>query len=196
MKNKLLIYSLIGLGIFLFGNFTVYLFVKEMNRPKLPTLSRVSEFSLLDDQGKTFTHQNLQGKVWIAAFIFTTCSDICPIMSKNMAKLNRTFEKVHGVKLVSITVNPEYDQPEVLSKYKEQFIGPKDKWHFLTGDREVITKLAIHSFKLGAIDQPIFHSSYLSLVDRHGFIRGYYDGTNEEAVNKLFQDAAMALKEN
>lgn len=175
--------------------FGVYSFVREMNRPRLPLVGQVSQFSLTDQNNNAFSSLKLRGKVWIADFFFTTCADICPVMSKNMSKLSRTFEMVKGVKLVSISVNPEFDTPKRLKEYAAKYRGGSDNWVFLTGKREDIRDLALNSFKLGKIDEPVFHSAYFSLVDRNGFIRGYYDGREDDEISLLFKDAAGLLKE-
>ncbi|MCA9408720.1 MAG: SCO family protein [Candidatus Omnitrophica bacterium] len=193
-KRKFFIGISISVGI-LFAAFTIYSFQKELKKERLPAIGKVEEFSLLDQHGQEFHSRKLLGKVWIADFIFTTCSDICPLMTKNMASLSRTFEKVKGISLVSITVNPEYDTPDVLKKYENDVTAKADNWFFLSGNREDIRAIVIDSFKLGSIEEPIFHSGKFALVDRHGYIRGYYEGTETLDVNKLFKDAAELLKE-
>jgi protein SCO1/2 len=172
-----------------------YTFQKEMARPKLPVLGQVQSFELTDQNGNVFPSSSLNRQVWVANFFFTTCSDICPMITKNMAALSRSFEQVPAVKLVSITVNPENDSPDALKKYSEKFEGKKNNWVFLTGDRDKITKLTLESFKVGSVDEPIFHSAKLVLVDSHGLIRGYYEGTQKEDIEKLFKDIAGVLKE-
>ena len=174
----------------------MFTFQFEHNRNKnLPVLGQVKAFQLTDSNGKSFSLNELHGKVWIASFIFTTCSDICPMMTKNMASLFRSFELVKGVHQVSFSVNPEYDSPDILKKFAEKFKADTTKWHFLTGPREIIHELAVNSFKLGSIEEPTFHSSYFCLVDRNGYIRGYYEGINQEKVNALFKDAAKLSQE-
>ena len=170
--------------------FTVFSFIKDSQRPPLPVLGHVQDFVLRDSTGQEFNSDQLKGKVWIASFFFTTCSDICPLISKNMAALSRTFGKVEKISLVSITVNPEQDSPETLALYAKKLKGNNMNWYFLTGERSAITNVAVDSFKVGDIKEPIFHSSYLPLVDSNGFIRGYYDGTKQEEINRLFKDAA------
>ena len=195
MNKKTINTLIISVTLLLFGSFTLYSFQREIQKPKLPVLGRVQPFSLQDSDGKTFGYDNLNGKVWVANFFFTTCSDICPMMSKNMANLSRSFDLVQNVALVSVTVNPENDSIQALKAYKEKFISGKKNWFFLTGKREEITDLVVNSFKLGSVDEPIFHSPKFTLVDRHGFIRGYYEGTEAEEINKLFKDAALLIKE-
>ncbi|MDO8581000.1 MAG: SCO family protein, partial [Candidatus Omnitrophota bacterium] len=116
-------------------------------------------------------------------------------MNKHMAALHRAFDKVNGVRLVSITVNPEYDSSDVLAAYAKKYQASPEKWIFLTGSREEITRLAVQSFRMGSIEEPVFHSSYFALVDRHGFIRGYYDGTKQEGINQLFKDTSILIIE-
>ena len=190
MKLKsALIGFIVCLALSLFLAFTVFSFVKESQRAELPLLGQVQHFTLKDSTGQEFNSDQLKGKVWIASFFFTTCSDICPLISKNMASLNRTFETVENISLISITVNPEQDSPEALALYAKKFKGDKGNWHFLTGPRKAITEVAVNSFKVGDIKEPIFHSAFLPLVDSNGFIRGYYDGTKQEEINRLFKDA-------
>ncbi len=175
----------------IFGYFS---FQAEIKKPRLPVLGQIQEFKLKNIDQKDITLSSLKGRVWVADFFFTSCSGVCPMMTKQMAALNRSFELVPEIALVSITVNPENDSAEVLKQYaQKQKANPN--WYFLTGTREDITTLAVKSFKLGDISEPIFHSTYFTLVDKNGLIRGYYDGTKQEDVNKLFKDAAMLIKE-
>ena len=192
--NKWLRLFTVGAAVFLFLTFAVYSFKKEFPGKTLPVLGQVRDFTLTDVNGEGFGLKKLLGRVWVANFFFTTCSDICPIMNKNMAALTRSFELVRAVDFVSISVNPEHDSPTVLKQYAEKYQATK-RWHFLTGSRDVITDLAVKSFNLGDIKEPVFHSAYFSLVDRYGNIRGYYDGTKTEGLNRLFKDAAKLLKE-
>ncbi|HLF17874.1 MAG TPA: SCO family protein [Candidatus Omnitrophota bacterium] len=193
-RNKILTIILISLAIILFLAFTVYSFVKETQKKSLPILGQVLDLTLTNDKGEPYRLRSLTGKVWVADFFFTTCSDICPMMTKHMAALSRSFEQINKIRLVSITVNPEYDTANVLAEYAKKQ-NATDKWLFLTGERQQITDLVVKSFKLGSMDEPIFHSSYFSLVDKHGLIRGYYDGTKQEEINRLFKDAASLIKE-
>ena len=200
MKKKFLIIT--AGAVILFGLCTVWNFQRELRHPQLPVLGQVKPFSLTDSKGQPFYSQQLENKVWIVDFFFTTCSDVCPMMSKHMASLSRSFELVPAVTLVSISVNPDYDSPEVLAKYAKKYearrVGSATRnknWYFLTGPYEKIKEISVGTFKLGSVEEPIFHSTYLPLVDRHGLIRGFYDGTDQEAMNKLFKDVAELLKE-
>lgn len=195
MPKYLLRTFIIVTTIFLFFSFTFFLYVRGVQHPRLPVLGQVEDFQLYDSEGNAFSSARLHGKVWIADFFFTTCGDICPMLSKNMAALSRSFELERGVILVSITVNPEFDSPAVLEQYKQKMKTNNPRWYFLSGSREDISRLAIHSFKLGSIEEPIFHSAKFALVDRYGLIRGYYEGTQKEELNQIFKDASRLLNE-
>ncbi len=161
----------------------------------LPVLGQIADFQLLNSDGKKVSLADLRGKVWVADFIFTTCGGICPTMSGNMAKLHRAYGLVDDVRLVSISVNPDNDTPEKLKLYAQRFKADTGRWFFLTGPREDIQKLAVESFKLGKMDEPVFHSAYFTLVDRQGRIRGYYDSQDQKNLTPLPNDIARLLKE-
>lgn len=192
-KSRLTI--IVILAVFLFISYTAYLFKNHSQSKQLPRLYQVQDFNLFDEEGEPFSLSKLQGDIWVANFFFTTCGDICPIMSKNMAALHRSFDLVGDVKQVSITVHPEYDSSDILKGYAEKFDANTDKWHFLTGPRAQIQELAVNSFKLGDIKEPVFHSAKFALVDRQGFVRGYYDGVQDGEVSQLFSDIAVLLRE-
>ncbi len=161
----------------------------------LPVLGEVPEFALTDTSGKNFTLANLKGSVWVADFIFTTCGSICPVMTRHMSAVYQAYNNNPKTQFVSISVNPEYDTPEVFAKYAARYKADTRKWHFLTGDRKAISDLAVNGFKLGSVAEPVFHSSYFVLVDRNGRIRGYYDGLKPQNIQKLLRDILVCLKE-
>jgi protein SCO1/2 len=180
----------------LFIAFTAYAFFRAIKPASLPVLGQVQDFQLFDEDGREFSLKELEGDIWIANFFFTTCGDICPMMTKHMAALHRSFALLEGVTLVSVTVNPEFDSADVLKQYAKKYHADTRKWHFLTGTREQITDLAVKSFKLGSVDEPVFHSAKFALVDRRGLIRGYYDGVQSGEIAQLFKDVSSVLKEN
>jgi protein SCO1/2 len=194
--NKSTIIGIILTSGILFCFFAIYFFQKEVKRPKLPAIKAVEPFQLTDAEGKTFDSSELKGRVWVADFFFTTCADVCPMMTKHMADLSRTFEMIKGVHFVSITVNPETDTPTKLQEYAKNVKSNNKQWHFLTGDRREISRIMLENFKLGSKDEPIFHSTYFALVDRNGYVRGYYDGTDKDRISQLFKDISLLLKEH
>ena len=195
MRSKNVLYFFIFTGIVLFSAFTLLFFRQATQSKALPVLGQVADFHLYDTESREFGLTQLKGKVWVADFIFTTCSGICPVMTKNMAALHRSFLLVDGVEMVSITVNPENDSPGVLAAYAKRYHADLKKWHFLTGARAEIQKLAVHSFKIGSVKEPVFHSDRFVLVDRQGRIRGYYEGTEDKRIGGLFKDIVTVTKE-
>jgi protein SCO1/2 len=162
--------------------------------PNIPVFSTVPDFSLTERSNRPITRKDLDGKVWVADFIFTYCSGICPTMSINMEKLQARLPR--EVMLVSFTVDPKNDTPAVLTEYAKRYNADPDRWLFLTGDIDGIHKLSMDGFKL-AIDtesgtelEPITHSSRFALVDREGRIRGYYGMEDADALDRLVADVS------
>ena len=152
-------------------------------------VARVPPFSLTNQQSQEISLSDLNGKVWIADFIFTNCPTICPIMTKEMATLQSEFN-YQDVNFVSFTVDPERDTSEVLASYAKQFGADEKTWHFLTGEKEQIYKLAHEGFKLAAAQhEGVFpHSRKFVLISSVGEIYGYYDSHSKAAMVKLRKD--------
>ena len=161
----------------------------------LPVLGRVTDFELTAATGQPFLAGQMAGKVWVVDFIFTSCAGICPVMTGAMADLHRSFDGEDRVEFVSISVDPETDTPEVLSRYGERYGADPERWHFRTGDIEDLHAISVQIFKVGALDEPINHSSRFILIDRSGSIRGYYVGTDSEDVARLAGDITELLAE-
>jgi len=155
----------------------------------LPDLGMVPAFSLIAQDGATIRREDLDGKVWIANFIFTRCAGQCPMVSAEMARLHTALRALPTVRLVSFTVDPEHDTPEVLSAYARQYHADPARWRFVTGTSAAITQLAEQGFHLGispgTAQEPITHSLRFALVDRRGHLRGYYEATDPEAMQRL-----------
>ena len=154
---------------------------------------QVKNFQLVNSDNQAIGLKELRGKVWVADFFFTTCGDVCPMMSSHMGRLQEVFKPYKNVRLVSFTVNPENDTPQALKVYAKKFKADPKRWIFLTGSREELTRVAVESFKLGDINQPIFHSSYFVLVDYQGRIRGYYESKDSKNIDKIIQDLRQIL---
>ena len=195
MKSKFFFILFITTSVVIFIYLTLVFYRQAVHKPRLPVLGQVQNFTLYNSDGKEFSSRQLKGRVWIADFFFTTCSDICPMMTKHLSSIHQSLKIEKNVFLVSFTVNPEHDTPEVLAEYAKKLKADTKKWFFLTGPRDKITEIAVKSFKLGSMDEPVFHSSYFTLVDRYGLIRGYYDGMKQENLAHLLKDAAILLKD-
>ncbi len=157
-------------------------------QPELAVLGELPDFRLIDQSGNSFGRANLTGKVWVADFIFTTCAGPCPIMSSQFTELQDRFSHLPYFRLLSISVNPEYDTPQVLTEYGDRYNADHSRWSFLTGDREAIHKLAVDGFHVGSVEDPVFHSTRFILVDRDGQIRGYYISSEMDEMKKLWRD--------
>jgi protein SCO1 len=156
-------------------------------------------FQLTNQNGQPFGSAQLFGKIWIADFVYTTCPGPCPMISGRMSELQKPLEKT-DVRLISFSVDPEKDTPEVLRRYADKFQAEPGRWDFLTGPKSAIYKISHDGFKLAVSDGsdaqgiPV-HSTRMVLVDRHGQIRGYYDATEPDAATKLLADANHLLRE-
>jgi protein SCO1/2 len=173
--------------------------VAALRQRAVSSYGTVPAFQLVNQNGQSFGSAQLTGKIWIADFIYTTCPGPCPMISSRMSELQKPLEK-SDVHLVSFSVDPEKDTPQVLRGYAEKLQADPARWDFLTGPKSTIYKLSHDGFKLavsdGSDEQGIpVHSTRMVLVDRHGRIRGYYDATEPDAVTKLVADANHLLRE-
>tara|TARA_B100001996_G_scaffold73995_1_gene54599 strand:+ start:1265 stop:1849 length:585 start_codon:yes stop_codon:yes gene_type:complete len=162
----------------------------------LPIIGSIPEFEFIDSEGRDIGLTNLKGKVWVADFIFTTCTMACPIMTGNMNTIHKKYKKNDDLRLVSISVYPEYDTPEVLKKYASQYKADTDTWHFLTGNESTVKEVIKDGFKIGDYEDIIFHSEKFALVDKNGMIRAYYNGMKTEDMKKLKKDIDNLLKQS
>jgi len=168
----------------------------------LPVISALPDFLLTDDRGEAFGSANLRGKVWIADFIFTRCASTCPMQTAEKAKMQSQFNDVEDLRLVTFTVDPENDTPEVLSEYGAKHGAMPGRWKFLTGKRGDLWNLSANGFKFDVAEDtknskmPILHSSNFSLVDRKGRLRGVYDGLSEKGREILSSDLRKLLGED
>ena len=187
-KRRFIIYGIVA--IFLAATY----FIKEFDKDSvLPLIGTVPEFSFTDSHNETISKNEMIGKVWVADFIFTTCNMACPVMTGNMNLVHKAFKENDGVRIVSISVYPEYDTPEVLTEYASRYNANTDRWHFLTGPEELVKEIIKNGFKIGDYEDIIFHSEKFALVDQQGQIRGYYNGMKTEEMTQLKTDIKKLL---
>jgi len=169
----------------------------------LPKRFEVPKFTLTERSGQPFDSASLLGKVWVADFFFTSCPGTCLMLSNRMKEIHQAAAKSGDVRFVSISTDPATDTPEVLRKYAAA-LGAGERWSFLTGERAAIFELSIAGFKLALADadgvdvkEKIIHSTKLVLVDRHGWIRDYYDGVGDKPgeTERLLADIKRLLNE-
>ncbi len=162
----------------------------------------VPDFTLTDRSGTQVDLTQLRGKIWIADFIYTTCTDTCPLQTAAMAKLQKEFAAQPNVQFVSVSVDPERDTPQVLSDYADKHEADRQRWYFLTGQRDQIIRLVRDGFHLSVAALPdsveangmIPHSSRFVLIDGQTQIRGYYDSRAMDSLARLRNDIATLLK--
>ncbi len=161
---------------------------------------QIPAFRFTDQDGNTFTEKDVEGKIYVADFIFTTCPSICPIMTGNLLKVQEEFKGDERVMIVSHSIDPEYDTPSVLKKYAEEKGADTRIWKFLTGDRETIYSLCENEYMAFAKKDKnapggYIHSGFFVLIDGNRHIRGAYDGTEEGKTEELIRDMKILLNE-
>ena len=169
-----------------------------------PEFGLVPDFSLTAESGQTYGAKDLRGKAWVSNFIFTRCKTVCPVFSAKMAELQgRTRDMSDQLQLVSFSVDPDYDTPEVLAKYSEQFGADPTFWRFLTGPTAQVRAVVTDGMKMfmGDADQvetpeALMHGSHFVLIDPKMNIRGFYEVDDEETVDKLLRDLALIIEES
>lgn len=160
----------------------------------------IADFSLTNQNGETITQIDYEDKIYVADFFFTTCQTICPIMTDNMVKIQKALKNNDEVLLLSHTVTPEIDSVAQLKKYALEKGVNDAKWNLVTGNKREIYDLARKSY-LAAKDVPfqeydLIHTENFVLVDKKKRIRGFYDGTNSEAIKKLLHDIKILKRED
>ena len=191
MINRKIRFTLyIIVAITLFGT---YMMKDSKNDYQLPKLGSIPSFEFTDSDGNLISKKELTGKVWVADFIFTTCTMACPVMTGNMNLIHKAFKNNDKVRIVSISVYPEYDTPEILKEYASRYNANTNRWHFLTGPEENVKLVIKNGFKMGDYEDIIFHSEKFALVDQNGNIRGYYHGMKTDDIKTLKKDIRVLL---
>ena len=154
---------------------------------------KIGDFSLVNQNGDTITQNNYKDKIYVADFFFTTCPTICPIMTKNMAEIQEVIKDKPNVMLLSHSVTPQIDTVAQLKRYAMEKGVLDHKWNLVTGDKKQIYELARKSYLAvkndgdgGPFD--MIHTENFILVDKEKRIRGFYDGTNRDDIDRLLED--------
>lgn len=180
---------------------------EEMVDPEMLRIGQghtIGDFSFQNQDNKTITQKDIEGKVFVAEYFFTTCKSICPIMNKQMQRVQQAIKGNSNVKILSFTVDPETDTVAQVKRYATSHNAVKGQWHFLTGKQEDLYSLARKSFFVlkpaevqnqGDVGSDFIHTNNFVLVDGQGRIRGYYDGTNKKEITSLIADIKLLEKE-
>jgi protein SCO1/2 len=184
----------------------------EASNPELPILGEryvdenqdtvyhtIAQFSFVNQLGDTISNVDVTGKVYVADFFFTTCPTICPVMKKEMLRIHEKFKGNPNFKILSHSIDPTHDTQEVLKDYAEKLgITDASTWNFLTGDQEKIFEMGQTSYLTTAMADQMepggfLHSGAFLLIDQQGRIRGVYDGTKSDQVDRLINDIPKIL---
>jgi protein SCO1/2 len=169
--------------------------------PAPDVYGQLADFAFTDDAGRPFTPEALRGKVTVANFIFTRCTTVCPVETLKMKRFAEDTTGLADLRLVSFSVDPEHDTPDVLRAFRGKFTATDPRWHFVTGDASAMRAHAEESLKIaldrrGVLDSgapDIVHGTHFVLLDDALRIRGYYDSGDAERLERLRRDAEALI---
>jgi protein SCO1/2 len=206
-------YISIAFVILIFGIWAVPKIVAKFNQNELMKFEEVPPYEFENQQGLLIGNSDYKNKVYVVEFFFTSCPTICPRMNENMVKIQNEFYGNPSFGILSISIDPERDSPEVLKAYADEKGATLKNWHFLTGDKEEIYSFSNDGFKLYAgenkdVEGGFEHSGLFALIDKDGFIRSrtvmngeienpikFYNGLDEKEIQWLKEDINLLLKE-
>jgi len=169
---------------------------------KMPVLNYVQPFSFINQDGQRVSEQQVDGKVYVAEYFFTTCPNICPMLNNNMKKVYEAYKNEARFLILSHTCNPGTDSAAQLKRYADSMHVNTDRWWFLTGRKDSLYRAARMSYLLddpknnfANIDDQFMHTQFFALVDKTGRVRKIYDGLKKDEVDQLQKDIGKLLKE-
>lgn len=202
MSRKAIFYTVFFSALVFIFYFTMSWLIPDFGKSKLEPIGRLMPFAFVNQDGKTVTHRDVEGKVFVAEYFFTTCTNICPVMNTNMKRVYERFKDEKDFLILSHTSDPKKDSASVLKKYADSLGVNTAKWIFLTGMKDSLYKQARYSYKIddpnnnpigGQID--FLHSQFFSIVDKDGAVRNIYDGLIPSDVEKMMNEIERLLKE-
>lgn len=205
-------YSYVGIAfiILIFGIYSIPKILDRMNTRELLVIAKVPEFEFTNQHDQLIGNSFYKNKVYVVEFFFTTCPTICPKMNENMVKIQREFGTYANFGILSFSINPKHDTPEILNQYAKDHGATMENWNFLTGNQDAIYQLANKGFTLYAGENSnaeggFEHSGMFALVDKQGNIRSrldengnpiaFYDGLESKGIQHIKEDIAILLKE-
>lgn len=202
--NRKLIFYLVFFAILVVGfYFVLTRAIPGFGDVKLPVLSNVQPFAFTNQDGKRVTERDLEGKVFVTEYFFTTCPSICPMLNTNMMKIYEAYKNEPGFIIISHTSDPDNDSASRLKQYADSLQVNTERWWFLTGRKDSLYQAARNSYllddpqnNLQSIDDQFLHTQYFALVDRIGRVRKIYDGLKKEEIEELKKDIGNLLKES
>ena len=193
-------------GVLLLGLAAVVVayFVEDRSGPRDPVIATVRDFALTNQLGQPVGLQNLRGQVWVANVIFSQCPTQCRKLSAQMEEVQSHLPR--NARLVSLTADPKYDSPAVLSRYGEKYHNDPTKWYFLTGTKAEVYRTAIEDLKFSvlesgdekdtSLENRFIHSTSYSIVDRQGRLRAVVQGEREDAPEQILKAVKRLLREH
>ena len=176
--------------------------VPGFKKNEFPPVGNVSPFSFINQDGKIMTEKDVEGKVFVAEYFFTTCKGICPRMNNNLKKVYEKFKNENDFLILSHTCDPETDSAATLKRYADSMGVSTSRWIFLTGRKDSLYKMARLSYKiddpannLKSIDDDFLHTQFWALVNKKGEVKKVYDGLKESEVKEMMKSIGKMLKE-
>lgn len=177
--------------------------IPGFGKVELPVISSVKPFAFTNQDGRTITQKDLQGKVAVVEYFFTTCKGICPKMNANMQDVYNAYKSNPDFRILSHTVDPLTDSVSTMKRYADSLGANGESWWFLTGSKDSLYAAARNSYLLddpknntGAIDEQFIHTQFFALIDKEGKVRKIYDGLKKEEIDELKQDIGKLLKDS
>lgn len=207
MSNRTITITLIVFFILLAAGFMGYYYKTTREIPKTVGIfgnpgHTVDTFTFVNQDGKLTTRKDVEGKVYVVEYFFTTCKGICPKMNDNMAKVYRAYRGNPDVMILSHTVDPKSDTVEAMKAYSQKFNADSKQWMFLTGSKQRLYDMAREAYYISPegertsnIDEDFIHDNHFVLVDQTGHTRAVYDGLNQASIDTLIGDIRLVLDE-
>ena len=203
MKTKKLLFYLGFFALLVVGFYLVLTkVIPGYGNVKLPVLSHVRPFEFVDQNGKKISEREVDGKVYVAEYFFTTCQSICPIMNRNLVPIHEAFKNEPGFVILSHTCDPDTDSVPRLKAYADSMKVDTQRWWFVTGSKDSLYQAARNSYLLDDpknnatnINEQFLHTQFFALVDKSGQVRKIYDGLKKEELDQLTNDIRDLLKE-
>jgi protein SCO1/2 len=203
MTKKFWFYSLFFLVLILGFYFMLTKIIPGFGKVGLPVLNRVQSFSFLDQNGERITNRDVEGKVYVAEFFFTTCPGICPKMNTNLRSVYEKYKSEPDFLILSHSVNPSTDSVGRLKRYADSLGVDVSHWIFLTGKKDSLYMAARGSYllddpknNLSPISEQFIHTQFFALVDKKGQVRSIIDGLKKDELIEMQKQIDELLKEN
>ncbi len=202
MSKKGLFYIIFFSALVVGFYFILTSLVPALSKKRISPISYVRPFAFTNQDGKTITNKDVDGKVYVAEYFFTTCTGICPRMNNNMKMVYEKYKDENDFLILSHTCDPEQDSVAEMKKYADSLGVNTDHWIFLTGRKDSLYTMARVSYtiddpanNLKSIDDDFLHTQFWALVNRNGDVIKIYDGLKKNEINELIKDIELTLKE-